>query len=901
MSDTPRSSWLDLLLPSAYRAAFGDEHTFRDNPILTREERRDSRRRDTPLLLLLTLATLLGAFGLTVYLLGRSRDANGLRYGIPAWLGGSYGTLLLAVFSGVHVWFVAHAAYRRTHPFFLQEYRRNTLNVLLGTRIPPFQLVLQGAQHPFRQGMLVAAVGLPFYAYAYSQGGVSLLDLAGVCLIFSMVACAPPRWFVPVFAEVSAEEIVKKTKSYALASSPYAFLAYGLNILGIVWICGFFTSLPILSMMFGSGWTRSLLLPLASLIPASIDKFWWPVPLTWVVCAARWLFSPLPFYAFALPPVVLLLPLFLYGRILGVWETSMFLRVGDMGQMAGLWDLRAYWRARRLYGGLLLFVMLGYLWCPYVGASLTASLVSLSVGGNDLALTGLVWLLGSWAALCVWALTSRVIAEWRSARIGLVPRPGALKQTLQPLLYVYAFYLTGCLMAGRFPFPPSALGMLIELLAVTVAGTLLFRFLPTGPRILYLAVLLLPLAFWFVPHPGYASYLACLSPLAGLLSLTPHTQRILDVLTGHQAVAPPPTMCIAVTAALGLALSLNARPRKRKGPVIFRPGAAAPRTLPAVPKVGASAPAAPPVYPNEWRELPAWTARGSSRARTPFKEKKEYPAAQRLLAWLGMWVDNAVAMKELRVMLRGRLSRAEIASLLGLLLFLTGFMIYYNDILGEMMQTPAGLIFGDMGNGVFYGAFITLWMLLSTLIAPLIAAGLCAAAFPKERDKSTLGFLLVTPMGIRAILLGKLFGLLLPTLLGLAVVALWCALPAVLLAFAIGPARVLTGFALLLTILLALTFVGGFLGLACSVLLRRESDASALAAFGVMLFVGAVFYMWYNTGDLAPPLLSGLPFWIAWLLGLGALVCALSGALVSWRLARARAGDIAFESAKTQN
>ena len=50
---------------------------------------------------------------------------------LPSWLGRSYGTTLFAVFSTVHICFVSHAAFRSTNAFFLDEYRRNTLQALI--------------------------------------------------------------------------------------------------------------------------------------------------------------------------------------------------------------------------------------------------------------------------------------------------------------------------------------------------------------------------------------------------------------------------------------------------------------------------------------------------------------------------------------------------------------------------------------------------------------------------------------------------------------------------------------------------------------------------------------------------------------------------------------------------
>ena len=236
--------WLDLLLPAAYRAVFADEFTLHDNPFLLRDVRRDARRPDRILLIVMTLSTLwliLVAVAAATYWLA---GAGYLRHGIPFWLGGSYGAMLFLFFSGIHVVYIYHAAWRRTHTFFLQEYRQNTLASLLGTRTEPFQIVVQAAVYPLREAMVIAAIGLPFYACVWSLGGADLSDILGIYLIYAMLAFRPPRWSVPVFAGLPADEIAKKQRAARGGSA------------GVVWtvFSCLFVCQNLLTWAFGPNW-----------------------------------------------------------------------------------------------------------------------------------------------------------------------------------------------------------------------------------------------------------------------------------------------------------------------------------------------------------------------------------------------------------------------------------------------------------------------------------------------------------------------------------------------------------------------------------------------------------------------------------------------------------------------
>src|SRR5258706_7876404 len=245
---------MSSFLPSTYREAVTDVHTLQDNPLATLERRRSERRLSDKIILLICLTSMVGAMAFALWTYSR---AAFLTRHIPPFLGGNYGSMLFIAVSGIHFWFVGYTAHRRTNQFFLQEYRRGSLQALLSTTFTPFQLVLQAAIFPFLQAMLVAMAGLPFYIYFYHLGGVSWTDIATVYLLFAMVAFAPPRWRVPVFAGLAPQDIQKRKKRGRGTTGWEVAVAAGIIVLVFGWV---------LNPVFGSGWQWTLLGPLTELV-----------------------------------------------------------------------------------------------------------------------------------------------------------------------------------------------------------------------------------------------------------------------------------------------------------------------------------------------------------------------------------------------------------------------------------------------------------------------------------------------------------------------------------------------------------------------------------------------------------------------------------------------------------
>jgi ABC-type transport system involved in multi-copper enzyme maturation permease subunit len=849
-----------FFLPTSYREAFSDVHTFQDNPLATLERRRSERRLSDKVILVVCLAAMLGMMALILWAWARIQQF--LTKHIPNEVGGNYGSMLFIAVCGLHFWFVRFTANRRTNQFFLQEYRRGSLQALLSTTFTPFQLVLQAAIFPFIQGMLVAAAGFPFYVAFLHMGGVTWADLATLFLIFAMAAFSPPRWRVPVFSGLAPQEIQKKKKRGRGTTGWEIIWALGF----MLWVFGW-----ILNPIFGSGWYWQLFVPLGELLDKHVRLLWPSIFIGWPFMAGRWLLSPIAFYSIALPPILFVVPLYCVSQILGIWHTSMYLRTEDEKQLERLWDLPGFWKLRFTFTLLVSFSVLGFCWKPFVASKLTASLLTLRFAqpGQDLA--GLLWLIGLFAAFMFW---ERIFCFKQANRDELDPYSaryiGAeMKWSFIPLFALYALYVIGCLLSRRSPFPPAVVTVLPGMLASTFAGGFLSRSLVTT-RAAHVCLILSPLLAFLIPGLGW---LAGLSPLAGLFSLSPHTQRIANVLSPFPISLP----AWFIPAGFGAAVSLMVMAFS------FSKSRAKWKSAESIPH-------------ND--EQSAEYVTEPARAGKPFREKKEQPVAQALLLWIQKRYDNAVAIKELRVQLRGRLGNVELAIYATLFAVPLITVFARPDIATMILGPPSQLFYGEGLSplAALLAEVSTLLCFLVSAIFPMMMAYNAGTAFGKERDRSTLGFVLITPMHTGSILWGKLFGLMLTAGMAMGFALAVNLLFALIVIPLAGPVIALRGLVLTSAIPILFSIAGSMLGLMYASLFRRESDASGAALLSIMAFYGVVFYVDFQVGGLAgrTSLIEATMFWELCLAVLSGIVCLVSGLLAFGRLEMLRGGDITF-------
>src|SRR5476649_527467 len=115
---------MGLLLSPDHTATLTDPLTWKDNPFIARDMRRDIKKHQPFVSFCWMCGVLLLAIPWTASVLW-SMQATPLAN--PVFLGGDLGTRLCVVVSGVHIWFIVGAARKHTTRLFTQESNQNTL------------------------------------------------------------------------------------------------------------------------------------------------------------------------------------------------------------------------------------------------------------------------------------------------------------------------------------------------------------------------------------------------------------------------------------------------------------------------------------------------------------------------------------------------------------------------------------------------------------------------------------------------------------------------------------------------------------------------------------------------------------------------------------------------------
>ncbi|MEP6756266.1 MAG: ABC transporter permease subunit [Chthonomonadales bacterium] len=912
---------LDYFIPQRIRNFFTDTFTLHDNPVFVREERRDRRRKDKIVLIGLCLGIALLALTSLDLFLNYLHSVGAIQGSLPIYIGGSYPRFFFYALSMIHFIFVQIAVFRRTSSFFLTEYRQNTLQTLLCTRIEPFQLVLQSTFFPFLQTLAIIAAPLPLYAYLVGCGGCSLLEMLALFSLFTMMGFRPPRWPVPVFAGIPADVIQKRQRSAAPKTWGDFWLYQGL------WI--YLVSLSVTSLVFGSNWGWKCVSPILEIMPTAVQRTIYVVPLTLASTISVSLFSPALHFQWHIAPIVFIFPLYLFARLMSIWESSIFLRTGDVDTGTQMWDLGHYWRLRRIYGLAIPFLLMGFLWKPYVGSGRLSGLLFVNAGLPAQAEKGLWWLAGCLTALIVWARVREVAEAIRS----YVPdddedRPTGRTQWMQRLQYVFApmasiygMVFLSFILAGTAPFNPGNLSIAAACFLLTLAGIPVAYGLP-GPSFMYIVLLVAPMAGWVLPYQ-IGGAIAGLSPVTGFVSLSEHAQRILDLNPSSHSTILPWFMCLPLSLVGGVIAHFVFRNRVTattgvKLPTVFNMPSkyAKAVTAPEVNPVPAGN--APPVInKSKAKRLKKNNlAKAGSISRTSVLHKVDTPLATAFIRWFQGIFDNAVCTKELRVLLRGRWSVKEL-KMFGIFVAVMVVIIAARyDFAATFLSLFSVGIFGINGGNPWRGSsnpvpeicggLAVIVFGASTIIAFIGGPSACSTTFVRERDRSTLGFLLVTPMPTSKVILGKLVGSLVPILtviLPLYVLGLVLTLP--LFAFASAD-RVLLTLGLGLYIPVATVWHSGTIALAFSSICRRETDAGGFAVLLIMAEVfGAIWLTvvidnseWVKQNFQMDA--GWLFVWIFLMTVITFLFSDVAITLLHWRLNRMRFGNIAFESSSVQ-
>ena len=878
-----------------------DSRTWRDNPFVNRERRRDVKRRQPTKLFAWMAGTLLILGGLGVWgiwALMRSR------FHIPWFLGGDIGTILCILIAGLHVGFVAGSSTNRSVLMLAQEAHRDTLSGLLMLPMSPFQLLLQAGIYPWLVGMRTAFVLLPLYVFCVALDGISWLDLTMLYVVFGMTAVSFPLWRRPILSENAL--VVAPTQGSLGANAAMAQTAMGAqttasgvqpanagNTAG-----GWMVLVMIVPMLLGvfaaiSGLSLSGIHDLLAVyFPEPILRLLLPSMLSWPLLMARGLITPFDWFGWHVPPLPFVLVFFVLNRYMQLVRTSEFLSVGTFRDL--VWQ-PTYLRRRRMEGALRIaqmFVVVGYLW---IWAVRNGGLGFLIYQGGKIApaaagLTGFVYLL---LFLTIWRALFRAnqLATWqhgtKAAKLAVrsLTARAAVRYLAEPCVF-FALSTLSCARAARIdPFTPSLLTLTGRMLAIGAGGMLLSygagRLVASFGAILGLAVAVL----WIVLLSGYhltaVQPLAYFSPTLGMLSLA-HTpwNPITSLFEAHTTWWRWPLEC----GSLGLILTLTAVAMRIRFAAAL-PENVTPVTLDPT-RVGEEVFADPPL-----------TLKGEK------PKQADTPLALRLIAGLQRVFDNAVMVKELRVRLRGKLEVGSVRAMVFVLIAVTVTFYQGLPIVPELFGgAMAKALFGRQTIG---GAILCCFYIV-LLFRALIAGFITFQAFMAERDKSTIGFLLLTPMSALAIVSGKMAGMLVPSGMFLAGLGAWTLGLSLLNLSELGPITLeVWGGMMLSALTLVLTL--GTVAIAVASLFPKIPMQYAGCMWAVLFQVivqGSIHLGRYIVRFVATANetfgLSGLELWL--LCMVIAVLLSLAATLVAiWGVRRMRKKDLTFAASKREN
>ena len=889
------------LLSPQHSAALTDPQTWTDNPFFHRDARRDHKRRQLTKTLawLAALLLMLGGFavwGLTALVSNK--------VAISWFLGGDIFTSLLIVVSGVHIWFIANVSQKHTAQMLTQEAFRNTLSHLLMLPTSGFRILLQAAIYPWWAGMRLAFLMLPVYLVFVGLGILTWAELVMLYLVFATAAFTLPVWRFPALADNVA--VTAATPSQRPANAAGAALsgqgntrqttaATGLNGgMTLTFFLPFFLFLFTTANRRGFGGMYETLHPylpdnLLTLMPTSM--------LSWPLLLARGAIAPLDWYGTPIPPLPFFLAFLVVSRYLHIVRVSEFLQVGSYRDLA----LLPTYVPRRKWEGALriaqMFVLGGYLW---KWAIWNGGLDLMNASGLANAPRGAAPGLESFAYLLLFALALRLFT--RCSQIGSWLRPlkpdpqrnlvrvltvrSALRYLLEPLAFTFGFYLVCCLVSRTAPFPPAVLSLGGKMLAILGVGGLLSlgieRFSVFGlSALLRIGAFLGPIlgvVYYAMPQMQRLAYY---SPSLGLLSLGN------PGLLGLTGLYQPPLywqnwvlyegILGAVLAVLTLVLALRRKPDHQETQAV--------RVDPT--RMGFE------VYTEE------------NQAQKKKTTESMNPVGQRLVAALQRCWENAVAIREIRGRMRGR----QDLDILGVLLI--GCLVVTLVLFQGMPAIPT--VFGDalakalfgqvqQKNAALFADILACWYIVQILVS-LFSSFATSRSFAPERDKSTLGFLLMTPMSGSAIVMGKLVGILLCTMTLLAPLLVWTLVMSLALASMIGPVVLGVWGALAITsIVIYITF--GMIALAAAAIstrwsLNKNAWVVVFIVFQALLMNGG--WVWTTVSDFLNALGWSAPMlWCAFLV-ICIVLASLSFLLSLWALAGMRRKDLAFAASKREN
>ncbi len=679
-------------------------------------------------------------------------------------------------------------------------------------------------------------------------------------------------------------------------------------------------------------------------LPAALKGVAPTVAVSWLYFCAVLLTTRLPWFRLHLPPIIFALPLMLMGRALAMLRSAVFI-AGNLPLMtapagsvppapiaASPYVEDTQKRVVQLasaYSFIFFLVLMGYLWKPLIVDGGLAGLVSLMVSDKSHAIAGLTFCVGiSVVMRTIYWLRDWLTREGEMRKLGNGEmRKVSSRHFLQSLASTVCLFVLACVLGGVSPFNRPTLIILGKVLALGVAtaafcvaarwwqrrvvaarpsrekaeGAITSWMGLTSPQLaaydqehgiwfsnaakcvtwfLFFLVWVYPFVALLSDHP-LVQQTAAVSPFLSLASLSPRLNEFLQAITVIKFAPPPPwwmgLLMQSVAALLWCALALRLHPRRHRQVIVgAREG-----------NIG-------------------WWARLTARVRTLNDRLIE-----RLSDEINARFDNPVAVKEVRVRARRENWAAQqivIFIVAWLLVLIAACILLWGVTFAP--APPANFLLTTLPANVcpelsklslpaqmFLSIVLPLWAIEWFITWILtIQPG---TAFDGERDSSTMGFLLTTPLSDRDIILGKWMGFTADIWLGFALNAPMDVILVLLITLS-GAPQILPLFIVFTAFLASVLFGGAMLAVALS---ARSKARGAGAGWSVLvstilqtLVLAFVIRLAYSQ----PPLLA---YTIPFLLGavLHAALGVLGLAYGSRVIRRLRVGDVAFEGQRREN
>ncbi|MGI4788732.1 MAG: hypothetical protein ACRYFS_07760, partial [Janthinobacterium lividum] len=694
----------------------------RDNPFLVKAGRAETRGLGLSLRLLTTVLVLSGLLlgGLTLQKLFGGGTASFTTFLFHS----SFPVVLFVVLSFVHMLLIANAR-TATAVSLAEEARRGTLPDLLLTPLRRAEMLLAMGVGPARSAFLIALAGLPLYALLGQFGGLTGWEIVCLYVLFGLLCYGPPVYAFPALSglaptpDAPVGQFTSVPNRQALRRAGYLGAGFPL-LLGFMFFRGVLNSV-------GGGWLThffsALHLPLLS-------GFSFLIFFSWPYYVAQILSDHLNFFHLTISPLWYVLPLMGLHWASSALTSASALSAGDLGEMRRLplWtraQTLSRWTAR--VAGL---CVLGIFWQAWVESGDTAALAGGFGAGPDWNAAGVLLLLGGLSLPNVCARALAVAPRQKTSqtfRAPLLVLRRALQRSVRPLGVAGAVFLVACALGGLSPFG-SAVYQTAGKIALAGLSTVFWavgvrRVLPRAGKWVTNG-LLYAVPFAALSVPG-GSLLAAFSPASAWVRLFADGPALISRFPFWKLETLPSFwICAAGPFLVGIVLMAATQSLTRQK-----------QSLPVKP-------------------LPI--------KRVPVRNEKQTAV---LMRWITERTDNPLFTYEMRV--RTRSGRWFDWLCYGPIVFVVAAAVtqLYPQMSFSFSAMSPFRFFDLRYNPNGPDAVDALW----TQLASLLLLGQCyilvfrgpvigQSLIERDMQRGTWGFILLTPLTIRQIFLGKAFG-----------------------------------------------------------------------------------------------------------------------------------------------